>query len=290
MRTAVCLFVVTLLAARAAVAQESGGEVEVQKPPPRPAIGWSGELVDPIALTRFHLTTRGVFANKTAFALEGRAQLRITEGFALSATLPIAIGDSDGGLGNLSAGATFATTFGDHATGVDVGGGLDVYAPTATANVGDGLVAALRAYEPMLYVQDLLSFRARGYFAYRTPDFHAALELGLVPGFYLEGSGDAVLLLSAAGRVGATLGVFEPYLEVGAAPQIAGVGEIAPPLLVTPGVRLHIGEIFDPALFVSFNFATASAVIVGLDLAVVIRPSERNRLEKSYDDDFLDDF
>lgn len=278
---------VTLLVSSQAA---SAAPVEPTKPPPRPAVGWSHELVDPIALTRFHLTSRAVFGNRSAFSFEGKVQLRFSEGLAASATLPIAVDDADGGLGNLAAGATYATTFGDHASGVDLGGGLDVYVPTASKNIGNGLVAALRAYEPMLYVPDLLSFRARGYFAYRAETFHAALELGLVPAFYLEGSGEALLLLSAAGRVGATLGALEPFLEIAASPQIAGAGDVAPPMLITPGIRFHIGDLFDPAIFASFNFVDASALIFGVDLAMVIRPSESTRLEKSYDDDFLDSF
>lgn len=258
------------------------------KAPPRPAVGWSTELLDPIGLTRLHLTSRAVFANKTGYAVEGKVQFRLTDGMALSATLPFAIDASDGTVGNITAGFTWAGTSGDHAEGFDFGGGLDVYLPVAGKNVGNGLVAALRAYEPMLYVPDLFSFRARGYAAYRTPRFFAAAELGLVPAFYLEGGGGTAILLSAAGRVGATLGSVEPYLEVAATPQIAGDGEIAPPLLVTPGVRFHIADIFDPALFVSFNFVEASAIIVGLDLALAFRPGEKDRLEKSYEDDFLD--
>ncbi|MEQ8273874.1 MAG: hypothetical protein RMA76_40445 [Deltaproteobacteria bacterium] len=279
---------VVLLSVCFTTATPAHAQSDKPKAPPRPAVGWSTELLDPIGLTRLHLTSRAVFANKTGYAVEGKVQFRLTDGMALSATLPFAIDASDGTVGNITAGFTWAGTSGDHAEGFDFGGGLDVYLPVAGKNVGNGLVAALRAYEPMLYVPDLFSFRARGYAAYRTPRFFAAAELGLVPAFYLEGGGGTAILLSAAGRVGATLGSVEPYLEVAATPQIAGDGEIAPPLLVTPGVRFHIADIFDPALFVSFNFVEASAIIVGLDLALAFRPGEKDRLEKSYEDDFLD--
>ncbi|MEQ9500915.1 MAG: hypothetical protein RIT81_28860 [Deltaproteobacteria bacterium] len=288
MRFALPLLALVLATPPALAQTATVDATEAKKQPPRPAVGWSTELLDPIGLTRFHLTSRGIFASRTGFGVEAKVQFRVADGVALSATLPFAIDESDGTVGNIAAGFTWAGTSGDHAQGFDFGGGLDVYLPVAGKNVGNGLIAALRAYEPMLYVPDLFSFRTRGYAAYRTPQFFAALELGLVPAFSLEGEGGTSFLLSAAGRVGATLGAVEPFLEVAAAPQIAGDGEIAPPLLVTPGVRFHIADIFDPALFVSFNFVEASAIIVGLDLALAFRPGEKDRLEKSYEDDFLD--
>ena len=83
-------------------------------------------------------------------------------------------------------------------------------------------------------------------------------------------------MIGATGRLSGRISeVFEPYVEVGCTPQVAGPGEIAPPFQVTPGLRLHIADLFDPAIFVSFNFIAPSAVIFGVDLASVLRPSTK---------------
>jgi len=81
---------------------------------------------------------------------------------------------------------------------------------------------------------------------------------------------------------------FEPYLEVGAATQLFGDGEIRPPLMITPGVRLHLADIFDPALFISINPIVAPAVIFGVDLATIIRPTRYFRPEPELGDTLED--
>jgi hypothetical protein len=80
----------------------------------------------------------------------------------------------------------------------------------------------------------------------------------------------------------------EPFLEMGSAIQLAGendLGELSTPFLLTPGVRFHFFGL-DPAIFVSFNFEEASAIIFGIDLAGALRP----RRGEAGGDDFFGDF
>jgi hypothetical protein len=140
----------------------------------------------------------------------------------------------------------------------------------------------MRAAEPQLYVPQLLSFRGRGHVDLYLEPLFLGLDLGLVPGLTV-GSGPGaesgfVLLFSAAARVSVDLGpVFEPFLEVAATTEVAGIGQIAPPFMVTPGLRFHIADFLDPAVFASFNFVAGNAVILGIDLAAVIRGGTRQQ-------------
>lgn len=281
--------------------------------PPKPVVasGWSTDLVDPAGLTRMHLVARStftdgasVFSGASAWAIEAKAFINLTEGLALTAVLPFgAILGRPGApeelfLGNLGVGVTLGVplTSGE-APRLKLGFGVDALLPTASASdepsvgIARSTAAAIRAYEPQLFVPELLSFRLRGLTELRTDVLSAQVELGLVPGLTVNAEQDFVLLFSAAGRVSADLGVAEPFLELGCATQVSGDGRIKPPFLVTPGLRLHIADTFDPALFVSFNFVESSAVIFGLDLAAAIRPSKGPKRARSEGaDDFLDDF
>ena len=96
--------------------------------------------------------------------------------------------------------------------------------------------------------------------------------------------------MSATARASyAVTEVVEPFLEVSATTQLAGGGDVAPPVMLTPGARFHFAEIFSPAIFVAMNFVVPEAVIIGVDLASAPgnRLDERRRAEAEAPDDFL---
>jgi hypothetical protein len=283
----------------AAFAQEEH-PADAPKPPAIEATSWSNDLVDPAGFTRFHLTTRATFSNgesvftsASSWSYEGRAHVRLTEGIAISGVLPIGASVGTGGesstafLGNIALGLNMGGTLSDGpGTRIRAGGSFDVYAPTAPPSdeleteLARSAVAAIRAYEPQLYVPRLLSFRLRGHADASAGILNADLELGLIPAVTIGEDQGFLMLISAAARMSAKLGpVVEPYVEVTGSTQLAGDGEIAPPVLLTPGLRLHLADSFDPAVFVSINFVESSAVVFGIDLAGAIRPTYASERE-----------
>lgn len=270
--------------------QEDG----VAVPKPIPVHAWSTYQVDPDALTRFQLTSHGLFSDgkqvisgSSAWSFEARAQLRLTEGISLTAVVPVGFSaPSDGPLrfafGNLSVG----TSIGGHIYEAEgrllrIAGAFDTTIPTAPlpssrAEAQGNVVAAMQSYEAQLYLPKLWTARLRGHVDLTIDMVTVEAELAIIPGVTWDGIARFVLLMGAAGRLSARLGSsVEPYLEASCAPQIVGPGQISPPFMVTPGVRLHIADAFDPAFFVSFNFVAPSAVMFGLDLATVLRPSTK---------------
>ena len=275
--------------------------------PPREVVrSWATDMVDPAGLTRFHLTTHATFADATSafsgdttWAIEARGHVRLTPGVALSAVVPVGVttrDDAYGFFGNLALGLSVGGTVHSQDTlFVRLGGAFDVYLPTASGDpvrfFEHGAVAAVRAYEPMLYLPSSLSFRGRFSGEVDVGPLAVAAELGLTPSVSLaEDAKGFALLFGLASRVSVTVvPSFEPFLELSAVTQVAGDGELAPPGLLTPGVRLHLAEAFDPAIFVSFNFVAAHAVIIGLDLATVIRPAPETAKRRKLDrDDFFE--
>ena len=301
--TAMWVAVLALLAA-----QPSGDAGDGTPPtPPREVVqSWATDMVDPAGLTRFHLTTHATFADassafsgNTTWAIEARGHIRLTRGVALSAVVPVGLTtreDAYGFFGNLALGLGVGGTVHTRDTlSVRLGGAFDVYLPTASGDpvrfFEHGAVAAVRAYEPTLYLPRSLSFRGRFLGEVDVGPLAFAAELGLTPSVSLAEDADGfALLFGFASRVSmAVVPAFEPFLELSAVTQVAGDGELAPPVLLTPGVRLHLAEAFDPAIFVSFNFVAAHAVIIGLDLATVIRPAvETGKRRKLDRDDFFE--
>lgn len=271
---------------------------------------FSSELLDPEGFSRFHLVTRAtfsdgdsVFSSASTWSAEARAHLRLADGLALSATIPIGVlragAVREGFLGNVALGVAGGLGFPlSEGTGMElrIGGAIDVYLPTAPSPDSldlaraEGTVAAIRSYEPQLYIPRLFSFRPRLYADVILGGFQAAVELGITPGWTVKAPSQNLILFSAAGRASYQIGPYvEPYLELGGSTQIAGDGDVAPPFLLTPGVRFHIAETLDPAIFLSFNFVTPSAVIIGVDIAGAFRKRKPPRDQDLDDhDDFLE--
>jgi len=291
-----CLPLAILLAS--ATPPAAAAEPAAVAPPPLEVRPWSTDLVDPAGMSRFHLITRAAFGDgrsansgASAWSYEARAHVRLTEGVALSAVLPLGLVAGRGAegaaffLGNIGAGVTVGgnLTEADKQPRFRLAGGFDVYAPTSSDDPINqdilSTVASVRSYETQLYISKALSFRLRGMGELQLDMLTLSLEVGFIPVVSLAKDADGfALLFGGIGRVSAAVTpFFEPYLEVGGATQMAGAGEVKPPLLITPGLRFHIAEVFDPALFVSINFVQASAVVVGIDLAFVIRPSREKK-------------
>ncbi|MEO1339271.1 MAG: hypothetical protein AAFV29_26760, partial [Myxococcota bacterium] len=175
----------------------------------------STDLLDPEGLTRLHLTTRFTFSNGdevfsddalTTFALQ--AFLRLQRGLAVQAALPFGLVIPSGSTnefvtGNLRIGAAAGFDIRLQPENRDVrsarlklGAGLDVYIPTAGTPdglgplVGDAFVAALRAmhsFEPELFIDDAMLFRLRAHAQLSLDYLIFEAEMGMSPGFTLEG-------------------------------------------------------------------------------------------------------
>jgi hypothetical protein len=268
----------------------------------------SMELLDPQGLTRAHVVTRAILtegADVQRWSFEARANVRIIRGLSLSAVLPFGLlvpgpgAENQFFFGNLEVGVAGGGQL--LIGGVDepsfaLGGALDIYAPTAKEPAPSQLelasaqaaIASMRAYEPQLYLSNTMSFRTRLLGRFRISMFTAELELGVVPGFSLDSRSDFSMLFGAGARFSVLpIRSVEPFLELGGTVQVSGPGELSPPFLVTPGVRFHISDTLDPAIFVSFNFVDSGAVILGIDLAGALRPSVRGGDDV---EDFFDGF
>ncbi|MCB9650305.1 MAG: hypothetical protein H6730_27525 [Deltaproteobacteria bacterium] len=272
---------------------EPAGEVGWVKAKQEPVAPWATGFLDPKAYTRYGLVSRSTFSDGTsafsdalAWALEGHLQVRLTEGWAITAVVPFGLvrqgGATEAFLGNVGVGVSAGgLALQGEAWTLRWAAGLDVTAPTVGKPANEGAMiqrstaAAIRGTAPYLYVPRLMTAVARGHLDATHDWFTAELELGLAPAGVVGTGGGFVFLGQAQGRVSARLGaVAEPYLEAGVMRQLAGAGSIAPPLWITPGVRLHIADAFDPAIFVSFNFEEASAVVIGLELTALHRPTK----------------
>lgn len=270
-----------------------------------PIAPWATGLLDPAGYTRLGVTSRvsfsdgqSAFGGWSSWVFEGHVQARLTKGVALSGIVPLGIttrdvSGSDAFLGNLGVGITVggtAYTQGDLV--LRWAGGLDVNAPTATLagteehQLSRSMAAVMRGQAPHLFVPQLMSFYARAHVDMTYSIFTMDLELGLAPGFTVGRNGTTLLLGSVNARASARVTpMLEPYLEVGLMSQLAGSGNVTPPLWLTPGLRMHINDAFDPAFFVSMNFEEASAIVFGVDLAGLIRPdpkSGRTQLKRDF--------
>lgn len=269
-------------------------EVGESVQPPIPNV--SAELLDPHGLSRFHLVSRAVLTtDDQRWSWEARANVRIIRGLSLAVTLPFGLlvprsgGDNQFFFGDFSvgiAGGGQVLVGGPSDPAISIGGALDIYAPTAPEpqpipedellGRAQRAIASMRAYEPQLYLSNIMSFRARGLARLRVGMLTGELELGLTPGFTLDSQSDFRINFSAAARIAVLpIRAVEPFVELGGSMEISGPGEVKPPFLITPGVRFHIADMLDPALFVSFNFTDTSAIILGIDLAGALRPAVR---------------
>jgi len=266
------------------------------RPPPLAELGvWSTDLIDRDGLSRFHFVTRATFSDgespfsgASAWAYEARVHVRLLQGVALSAVVPVGLvlghGDNRLLFGNVAAGVTVGGKIADAGDfRLRIGGGFDTYAPTSSgdpeAAAELGLVASLRSYETQLFIPQTLSFRFRAFVEASQDRFTFSAEAGLVPAISLARREQGVTTLFA-GAIRANMAVsafFEPYIEVGGSTALGGVGDVHPPLMFTPGARFHIADVFDPAVFVTFNFVAGSAIMFGVDLASVTRPMHQKR-------------
>jgi hypothetical protein len=311
MERAVLVALTLVLAALPTRSFGQAAEIAVDVAPPIPNI--SSELLDPQGLSRFHLVSRAVFSDDTSFTTdvevwswEARANIRIAPGLSLAANLPFGLLVPGTGqqnqffFGNFSVGVAGGGNVligGPDDVSIAVGGALDIYAPTAPEPEREDLsalgaaqarVASMRAYEPQLYLSNQMSFRARGLGRLRAQILTAELELGFIPTFTLDSQSEFGMLFGVAARIAVLpIRAIEPYVEVSGTVKITGDSELKPPYLVTPGVRFHIADTLDPAIFVSFNFVHSSAIIFGIDLAGALRPSVRGGGDM---EDFFDGF
>ncbi|MBK6684830.1 MAG: hypothetical protein IPG45_10180 [Deltaproteobacteria bacterium] len=302
-------FVLLLLEGQAqaqptAFASEDEIENQIERAPPN----ISPDLLDRTGRSRFHLTGRATFddgvsafSGSSVWATEAQAALRITRGLALTFNLPFGVTAPSPGVnnfffGNFRVGVAGGSSFvvlpsneGRGAGTLGFGGAFDVYAPTAP-EVGDlecpgqgfcapvSQVRGIRSYEPFLYFEKLMSFRARGQVDFALDPFSAQLELGLTPGFTTRSEVDFFMFFSWALRARAfPIYEVEPFLEIGSNLQIAGPNvqiaggsiDASTPVHLTFGGRFHFGTL-DPALFATLDLKNG-IFIFGVDLAGAVR-------------------
>jgi hypothetical protein len=254
----------------------------------RPLGPLSSELLDGAALTRIDLVARGLVGTTaasegaSAWTLDARFAMRLAEGWAARIVLPVGVSSPSAGdarvlLGNLSLGGLFVgTLLADDTLRVRGAAAVDVYVPTsaeadALRPAWDQAVPGMRGYEPQAFLPRVFGGRVRVGTDLTFGALTTALELGLSPlGAGLD-KPKALLLGTIAARVGARVGRFEPYAEVALTGALAGPGDVAPPLFVTPGLRAYVADAFAPAIFVAISPATP-AFVVGLELSVPVRP------------------
>lgn len=291
-------------AAADSMATEDEIEHQIERSPPN----ISADLLDRAGRSRFHLTGRttfddgvSAFSSSSVWALEAQAALRITRGLAMTFNLPFGVTAPSPGANNfffgnfrvgVAGGSSFVVLPSNQSRGAGTlgfGGAFDVYAPTAP-DLGDlecpgqrfcapvSQVRGIRAYEPFLYFEKLMSFRARGQVDFALDPFSAQLELGLTPGFTTRSDVDFFMFFSWALRARAfPIYEVEPFLEIGSNLQIAGPNvqiaggslDASTPVHLTLGGRFHFGTM-DPALFATLDLKNG-IFIFGVDLAGAVR-------------------
>lgn len=307
------VMVALTLSARAATAQEPDIRFEnvdalaVNRPP-----FVSLDALDVTGRSRFHLTARmtfddgtDTFSKSTRAAFELLTALRLTDGLAVVALLPFATeapnpGPNEFYIGNFRVGVHGGKEIALPGDPTDrnrphlfIGAGLDVYAPTAptVTRFSNRLVdrafapiAAIRSYEPELYIPKLMTFRPRVQGDFRVNMFAAQLELGLAPGFIADRESRFMMFFHWLLRIAVQpTRWIEPFLELGSTPQIAGVDvdiagipfpvDYTTPVLLTLGARGHFGPV-SPALFVGLDLANGTPIF-GIDLAGLVTSNER---------------
>lgn len=275
------------------------------------------ELLDPRGQSRFHLISRAsfddgekTFSQTSIWSFEARANIRIRPGLSLSATLPFGLWVPKPGqekkflLGNLSLGLAggfrllLGTATDRPAPRLFFGGAFEVYAPTAPHPdddprmlMAEASIARSRAYEPQLYLSDRLWFRGRGLIGLEIWRVNAEAEIGIVPGIVLAKSSKLEMYVSAAGRLRVVLWPeVEPFIEAGTALAIKNIEENTP-FMLTPGIRFHLSNTFDPAIFASFSLSDGpSRILFGVDLAGALRVSRSDGADARSTDEFLGGF
>lgn len=303
---------VLLLAGAAAAAEPTTTTATFSRRAPEGA-RLAVDTTDPMGDSRFQLITRAlasdgrsVLSGQTAWSMEGRFFLSILDGFGVNGALPLGIVDPIIGnpqvfVGNLTVGVSGGATIILGAARdpllpsprLTIAGGVDTYLPTAprSAATAAALLAATHAYDPQLFLPDVLSVRTRAQLGFAYDRLRAHVELAFTPGAVVRGPSQGLLLMSATARTSyAVTEVVEPFLEISATTQLSGGGDVAPPVMLVPGARFHLAEVFSPAIFVAMNFVVPEAVIIGIDLgsAPGNKLDERRRAEAGSPDDFLD--
>lgn len=273
------------------------------------------EFLDPSAHTSFHLTPRFTFSDEdekisdnAIWSFEAKATIRVADGVSLGFVLPFGLDAPNPGKDQFFIGNIRAGVLGGHVINFDetrvadpaaprlgLGGGFDVYIPSARAYEADDcgvlgirpfcnpvlFVRNTRGYEPQLYMERVVSFRARGHAEFSYSILNAQLELGLSPGVTTKDRADFLMLFSWGVRVGVRpIDAIEPYIEVTDSLRIAGEAlrgdALDGPIQLTVGLRGHFG--IDPALFVSFDLDNGG-ILFGVDLAAAFRTESRTTKE-----------
>ena len=247
-------------------------------------------------------------ARPSAWSLEGRLFAPATDDLTLAITLPLGLYDpgvpelrraffGNAAIGMVS-GRQLQLPLSSGATTrlpVDVGGSFELYVPSAPRrrpgplNTTMTLMAAMRGYDVQLYLPRMFSARFRGFAAARFEALRVSAELSLVPGTTVGSGSGGTLFVGGSAWAGyeVTQNVV-PFVEISGAVEAIGATDVEAPFTITPGVRLHVANAFDPALFVSLNFARDRVIVLGVDLARASRENEWFARRQSFDDGFLD--
>lgn len=315
-----CLFLLAPLGAQAQTNFEDSDPEAFTVKQTKPGSAYAStrlgiDLAEPDGASRLQFISRGIFSDgdavvssNAAWSAEARFHLAMNKRWGITGVLPFGIArttaDARIFFGNAALGAAgggFIDLVDPLSTATPVrlrlGGGIDAYMPTAPTGspftvTSAALVAALRSYEPQLYVPNLTALRARGQAGLSVGPLTAQLELNVVPGILLDGDNEAIMLFGGAARAAYLIdGTWEPFLELAATTQVVGPGQIKPPFMITPGLRVHVSPTFKPAFFMSMNFVAAKAVIFGIDLAVASGLKRASEVRSGAQDpgDFLDD-
>lgn len=275
----------------------------------------SVSFMDPQIRNRTHLTTRSLIRTAVPGAdwdmnwnVEIRATGQVTEHFGLSGVIPFGFQIPQGQdaipyFGNIRLGGEFGWTFDFEdltladdrpVTQLGLGFAFDIYAPTSTSECGPiqslctGLALAqlFNPFEPELYVQQTMLFRNRAHVDFRFDRLKAEFEFGISPGFTVREPIQETVLATVAGRISVIpIQWLELYSKLGSAFRLTGPFVGDSPAVLTAAARFHIvSASFDPAIFTSVDLDMGN-VIVGIDLAGVIRnrPGRRSNRERARD-------
>ncbi len=276
----------------------------------------SASFLDTRIRSRTHVTSRNLIVTEplgSDWLLNSTVDLKaagqLTENVGLTGTIPFGFLGREGQnvepfFGNLKFGVETGWLFDlEQITQPDrpvsqigLGFSVDAYFPTSTDCLDRPFCQALtiaqnfHPFEPELYVQNAMLFRTRLHGDFRYDVVQGEVEVALSPGFAFDLPEDgAVLLVSWAARLSTQpIPELELYSEVASSFTVVSpevfYSDVDSPAMLTLAARLHLPKFsFDPALFTSIDLDDAT-VLVGLDLAGLIRNRPSRRARRAMED------
>lgn len=256
----------------------------------------STELFDTSPQSRAQFSSRSligdgdeVFGRGSAHAVEVDFNLAVSSQWALVTQIPFGFvssgfaGTDEILFGNLSFGFIHGGNTKISKTDPHwllLGFGVDLFFPTAPDDTEPSgapmILSVVRSAAPQLYLPGLFSQRFRGQIGFLLDQFRVRSEVHFVTGLFLDDVSPFVTLTTAILDLSYDVSnEVELFVQTARTTQTSGAGDISLPFTVTPGARVRFSSTFSVAVYPTFNFEEATALIIGVDVGALYEPPTR---------------